>query len=223
VLFINWHSKAEYIAPAFQILFAGGSVMIVKWNVRLKRLKYTLAVPVIVLGVFLAPLARPLLPVENFLAYQSALNLEPPSNEGHKLDGLPQFYADMFGWEDLARNISRVYQSLPEEERKETVVYCSNYGRAGAIEYYSKKFPLPKVVSPHNNYWYWWKEAGKPSTIIIIGGELKDHFMSLEQVQTVGVHKTKYAIPYENNLNIYIGRGFKRSLEEIRKSGKVFI
>ena len=231
VLFINWHSKAEYIAPAFQILFAGGAVMIIKWNARLKRLKYALAIPVIVMGIFLSPFARPLLPVENFLAYQSALKLKPPSNEGHELEGLPQIYADMFGWEDLARNVSRVYQSLSNEERKRTIVYCGNYGEAGAIEYYSssvpdldgKKFPLPKVVCPHNSYWYFWPEKKQASTIIIIGGELEDHLQSLERVEAAGVHKTKYAMPYENNLNIFIGRGFKRPLEEIRERDKIFI
>jgi len=223
VLFINWHSKAEYIAPAFQILFAGGSVMIVKWNARRNRLKYALAVPVIVLAIFLSPYARPLLPVENFLGYQSALKLQPPNTEGNELDGLPQFYADMFGWEDLARNVSNVYKSLSQEEKRRTVVYCSNYGEAGAIEYYSKKYSLPKVVCPHNSYWYWSLQNKNAATIIIIGGEMEDHLQSLERVEAAGLHKTKYAMPYENNLTIFIGRGLKKSIEEIRKREKVFI
>ena len=223
VLFINWHSKAEYIAPAFQILFAGGSVMIVKWNARRNRLKYALAVPVIVLAIFLSPYARPLLPVENFLGYQSALKLQPPNTEGNELDGLPQFYADMFGWEDLARNVSNVYKSLSHEEKRRTVVYCSNYGEAGAIEYYSKKYSLPKVVCPHNSYWYWSLQNKNAATIIIIGGEMEDHLQSLERVESAGLHKTKYAMPYENNLTIFIGRGLKKSIEEIRKREKVFI
>ena len=223
VLFINWHSKAEYIAPAFQILFAGGAVMIVKWNARRNRLKYALAVPVIVLAIFLSPYARPLLPVENFLGYQSALKLQPPNTEGNELDGLPQFYADMFGWEDLARNVSNVYKSLSQEEKRRTVVYCSNYGEAGAIEYYSKKYSLPKVVCPHNSYWYWSLQNKNAATIIIIGGEMEDHLQSLERVEAAGLHKTKYAMPYENNLTIFIGRGLKKSIEEIRKREKVFI
>jgi hypothetical protein len=235
ILFINWHSKAEYIAPAFQILFAGGAVMIMKWNARLKRLKFALAIPVVVLGIILAPLARPLLPVDSFLAYQSALKLEPPSNEGHELAGLPQFYADMFGWEDLARNVSKIYKSLTEAERKQTVVYCNNYGEAGAIEYYSKKYQLPKVICPHNNYWYWsldsgesdgldeWPENTNATTVIIIGGSIEDHLESFEQVEAAGVHRTKYAIPYESNLTIFIGRGLKRSIEEISRNNKIFI
>ncbi|MEJ2505847.1 MAG: hypothetical protein P8Y81_06255, partial [Ignavibacteriaceae bacterium] len=104
-----------------------------------------------------------------------------------------------------------------------TVVYCNNYGKAGAVEYYSKKYPLPKVVCPHNNYWYWWDEVKNPTTIIIIGGNLEDHLSSLEQVDSVAAYKTRYVMPYENNFTIFIGRGFKRSVKEIRNSDKVFI
>jgi hypothetical protein len=222
VLLINWHSKGEYIAAAYQILFAGGAVIIEKWSEIRKWIQYSIAVPVLVFGILLSPFARPLIPADKFLEYQNAFGLKPPSNEGHETE-LPQFYSDMFGWEDLAKSVSKVYLSLPEEERKNTVVYCSNYGKAGAIEYYSKKYPLPEVVCPHNSYWYWWPQRTSVNTIIIIGGEIEDHLQSLEQLEAAGFHRTKYAMPYENNLTIYVCRGFKRSLEEIKQSDKIFI
>ncbi|MCI0474495.1 MAG: glycosyltransferase family 39 protein [Ignavibacteria bacterium] len=222
ILFINWHSKAEYLAPAFQILFAGGAVMIVKWNARIPRLKYAIVIPVIVLNLILAPLARPLLPIKSFLDFQSALVLKAPNNEGHETE-LPQFYADMFGWEDLAKNVYNVYQSLPEEEKRRTVIYCNNYGEAGALEYFGKKYKLPKVICPHNNYWYWWPENLNAANVIIIGGNIEEHLQSLEQVEAAGVHKTKYAMPYENNLTLFIGRGLKVSLRQIMLSNKIFI
>jgi hypothetical protein len=225
ILIINIHSKGEYIAAAYQLLFAGGAVMLERWSFAANRgwLKYAITIPIIIFAILLAPMARPLVAVEKFRDFQSLIGLDHPSNEGHQLEELPQFYADMFGWEELARNISVVYQSLPEEERKNTIVYCSNYGKAGAIEYYSRKYTLPKVVCPHNSYWYWWDEAGIPTTIIIIGGEIEDHLSSLKEVEAAGVHKTKYAIPYENNLTIFIGRGLKRTLKEIRESNKIII
>jgi hypothetical protein len=223
ILFINWHSKGEYITASYQILFAGGAVMLEIWSKKRSWLKYSVAIPVIVLGILIAPLARPLIPVEKFLEYQNAIGLKPPSNEGHELVGLPQFYSDMFGWEDLAKNISKVYQSLPEAERNKTVVYCSNYGKAGAIEYFSKKYPLPKVVCPHNSYWYWWPDTRKYTTVIIIGGEIEDHLHSLKEVYEAEYHKTKYAMPYENNQKIFIGKGLKVSFEEIRNNNKIFI
>jgi len=223
--------------------------MLEKWSLAANRrwLKYAATIPVIILAILFAPMARPLIAVEKFRDYQSMIGLKHPDNEGHRVEELPQFYADMFGWEELARKVSKVYLTLPEEERKHTVVYCSNYGKAGAIEYFSKKYPLPKVVCPHNSYWFWsvdsgepagldessdsgeslrfdeWDEAGSPTILIIIGGEIEDHLTSLDEVEAVGVHKTKYAIPYENNLTIFIGRGLKRSLREIRQSDKIFI
>ena len=188
------------------------------------ELKYIIAIPIIIMGIFLSPFARPTLSLEQFLKYQTTLGLEPPSNEGQSLNrGVPQFYADMHGWEDLAKNVSKVYQSLPSEERKTTLVYCSNYGKASAIEYYSRRYPLPKVICPHNSYWYWWPDPKNYETIIIIGGEIEDHLHSLKEVEAVGFHKTENAMPYENNLTIFIGQGLKRSIEEIRRSDKLFI
>jgi len=225
ILLINGHSKGEYMAAAYQILFAGGAVIIEKWSSENKVwIKYAIVIPIIISGIFLSPFARPTISLEQFLKLQSALGLEPPSNEGKDLNrGIPQFYADMHGWEDLAKDISKVYQSLPEEERKTTLVYCSNYGRAGAIEYFSKKYPLPKVICPHNSYWYWWPPKKDNTTVIIIGGKIEDHLHALKQVEAVGVHKTKNAMPYENNLTIFIGRGLIRTLDEIRARNKIFI
>lgn len=225
ILLINGHSKGEYIAAAYQILFAGGAVMIEKWSKeKMRWLKYTFAIPIVIAGIFFLPFARPTLTVDEFLKLQSILGLEPPSNEGQSLNrGIPQFYADMHGWEDLAKKISKVYQSMPKTEQKTTLVYCSNYGKAGAIEYFSNKYPLPKVICPHNSYWYWWPNTKDYSTLIIIGGEIEDHLCSLKDVKAISVYQTENAMPYENNLTIFIGRGLIRSLEEIRNSDKFFI
>jgi hypothetical protein len=65
-----------------------------------------------------------------------------------------------------------------------------------------------------------WKNR---EAIIITGGEIEDHLTSLDEIEAAGVHKTKYAIPYENNITIFIGRGLKKSLEKIRQSNKLFI
>ena len=225
ILLINEHSKGEYIAAAYQILFAGGAVMIEKWSSeRIGWLKYAIAIQIIISGIILSPFARPTISLEQFLKLQSALGLEPPSNEGQTLEkDIPQFYADMHGWEDLAKDVSKVYQSLPKEERKTTLVYCSNYGKAGAIEYFSKQYSLPKVICPHNSYWYWWPPKKDYTTMIVIGGNIEDHLHALKQVEAVSVHHSKNAMPYENNLTIFIGRGLIRTLDEIRASNKIFI
>jgi len=224
ILLINGHSKAEYLAAAYPILFAGGGVLIEKIS-QLKNwrwLKNAVIIPLVLSGILLIPLALPILPVKAYINYTDALGFAPSTAESKELAELPQFYADMFGWEELAKDVSKVYQSLPEDERKTTVVFCGNYGEAGAIEYYSKKYELPDVFSPHNSYWYWWDFNRKVTTILVLGGDEEDHFDSLEEVKLAEIHKCKYCMPYENNLPIFVCRGLKRSVEEIHSSDKNF-
>src|SRR5690606_2876517 len=45
--------------------------------------------------------------------------------EDGKRHPLPQDYADMLGWKELARKVDRAYAGLPE--RRKTLVLCNNY------------------------------------------------------------------------------------------------
>lgn len=224
VFIINGHSKAEYLSPAYPMLFAAGAVQI---EILTKRrfmiwLKYALPAVILILGLILAPLALPILPVQSYISYTKAIGFSPESAEAKELAELPQHYADMFGWENMARTISAVYVSLPPEEKPNTVIYANNYGEAGSIEYYSRKYELPPVISRHNNYWIWgWQHTDKNyRTIIIIGGRKEDHLSSLEQVEEAGIIRCRYCMPYENNLTVFVGRNLKRSLSEIWSSRK---
>ncbi len=85
------------------------------------------------------PFALPVLPVQTFIGYSHLIGFSPSSGEEHKLEGLPQYYADMFGWENMAAAVAKVYNSLPPEEQINTIVYAQNYGEAGAIDYYRDK------------------------------------------------------------------------------------
>lgn len=224
---INGHSKPEYLSPAYPIMFAAGAVQLERLFQRkyLAWLKYAFPVMIVIGGMIAAPMAMPCLPVETYIDYAKAIGIGPQSVEGKELSELPQFYADMFGWENMAKTVSEVYMSLPPEERKKTVIYAQNYGEAGSIEYYSRKYELPPVISPHNNYWIWgWDHFDKNyETVIIIGGRIEDHLVSLETVEKAGLIHSRYAMPYENNQTVFIGRGLKRSLEEILGMDKHFI
>jgi len=123
----------------------------------------------------------------------------------------------------LAQDVDKVYRSLPDEDKKHTVIYCSNYGEAAALEYFGKKYHLPQIICPHNNYWYWWPEKLNATTVIILGGTAEQHLDALEECTLAGIHKSKYAMPYENNLNLFIGRGLKIPLEKIKRELKSFI
>lgn len=227
ILLVNGHSKAEYMSAAFPMIFAAGAVEIEILSAKkyLRWLKYAVSAGVALSGLALLPLAIPILPVQTYIGYTKALGIAQKSVEAHELEDLPQHYADRFGWEELAKVVSEAYQTIPENERLKTVVFAHNYGEAGAIDYYRGKYDLPPVVCPHNSYWFWgWAEAKKDiEVLLIIGGEIEDHLHSLQEVRQVGVHRCRYCIPYENNLPIFIGRKFIRTLGEILTTDKMFI
>ncbi|MDQ1095099.1 MULTISPECIES: glycosyltransferase family 39 protein [Chryseobacterium] len=71
--------------------------------------------------------------------------------EDGKEHSLPQDFADMQGWKELARKVDQEYSSLSKTGR--TIVLCDNYGEAGAINYYTEKGI--KAVSFNADYINW--------------------------------------------------------------------
>jgi hypothetical protein len=109
-----------------------------------------------------------MLPVETFVRYARALGIAPSTAEAKKLAELPQFYADMHGWEELARNVSAAYLSIPEAERPTTVAFVGNYGEAGALES-SRRTPCPGS-SPGTTPRFWGIGDTPITTFLRLGG-----------------------------------------------------
>lgn len=57
---------------------------------------------------------------------------------------LPQDFADMLGWRELASKVENAYQKIPSEGK--TLVLCDNYGQAGAINFYIKNKNIRAVA-----------------------------------------------------------------------------
>lgn len=167
-------------------------------------------------------MALPVLRVETFIRYQDALGIRPDSGERHEMGMLPQHFADMHGWEDLARIVSEVYRALPSEERATARVFAHNCGEAGAVDFFRGKYDLAPVVCPRNSYWLWGPGADG-GTLIIIGGRIEDHRRSLDRVEEVARAACRYCMPYEGDLPIFVGRGWKGSLREAWPREKRFI
>ncbi len=218
ILLINGHSKSEYLAPEIPMLFAGGGVIFEKWTGArsLRWLKFALPAVIAITGILFIPMALPVLPVKAYISYSEKLGIKPQSSENKKLEQLPQFYADMFGWKNMAAAVANVYRSLSPEEKQRAVIFAMNYGEAGAMEYYKDLYGLPRVISGHNNYWLWGygKNIHDP-VIIVLGGSKEDHLKSCDSVKTAGIILSEYAMPYETDLPVYICSGLKYPLGEI--------
>lgn len=217
ILFLNRTSKGEYLAPGYACLFAAASVFIEQRfiHVRIKWLKYVYPAVLMASIIVLLPMFAPILPVEKYIAYSKSLGFAPGSGENKEMAELPQFYADMFGWEEKAADVAKAYNSLSEEEKAKCVIYSMNYGRCGAIDFFGKKYGLPKSVGSHNNYWLWGTRGYKGEVVIILGETMEEHQDDFESCERVGISECKYCMPYENHVNIFICRGLKYKIEEI--------
>jgi hypothetical protein len=209
VTFIVLKSKNYYLAPVYPILFAAGAIAFERITTSpfpfthsplphssaerfthsaLPRLApYLRAIYValiIIAGVALAPLSAPILSPEAFIHYQKTLGFEPPKAENQNTGPLPQHFADEFGWEDMAREVAKVYNSLAPEERAQTAIFANSYGQAGAIDFFGAKYGLPKAISNHQNYWYWGPRNYTGTTVIVLGSDGegdREHFKTVEE------------------------------------------
>jgi hypothetical protein len=219
-LFLVQRSKPYYVSPVFPIVFAGGGVALEAWSQR-RALCAAYSALLALTGLVLAPLAIPLLPIRRFVAYQAALGLEPESSERHAMGELPQHFADMHGWEELSRAVSAVYLALPEEERATARAWAGNYGEAGALDFFRERHPLPPVLCAHNNYWYW-GPGPEGGTLIVIGGEREEHLDSFEEVELAGRSDPAWAMPYERDLALWVGRNWTVRLADAWAGEKHF-
>ncbi len=219
VLLINGNTKAEYLSPAYGMLFAGGGVMVehavttMSW----KPARAILAGLPVLAGLVLMPLVINVLPIGSYIRYSQAIGVAPTTAENKQLAQLPQFYADMFGWEELAAAVVVVYEDLPVAERERCVIYTQNYGEAGAISFFGRRFGIPPVISGHNNYFLWGpgEHIVMNTVVVIVGGEKEDHMPLFESVEEVARTFSTYSMPYENNLPIFVCRGMRQPVEEI--------
>jgi len=216
ILVANGHSKAEYLSPAYTILFAAGGVALERWLSRygLAWLRVVIAVQMVA-GLILAPMVVPILPVETYIAFAETLGVQPSTSESKQLSELPQFYADMFGWEEKAAAVAEVYHSLSPGDRAVAAVFGENYGRAGAIDYFGPELGLPFAISPHNSYWLWGPRDYTGEVVIVLGGEREGLEASFETVELAGQVPCRFCMPYESDLPIFVCRGLKLPTTEV--------
>ncbi|WP_017497830.1 glycosyltransferase family 39 protein [Flavobacterium sp. WG21] len=153
-VFLYFKAKAYYAIGLYPVYIAFGAVFLSQvlqtgWK------RYLKSVFIILPLLFFIPMYNLAFPnkspeyiVKNPEAYKKLGMLRWEDGKDHEL---PQDFADMLGWKELARKTDSVYALIPNP--KTTLVLCDNYGQAGAINYYSKKGI--KAVSFNADYLNW--------------------------------------------------------------------
>jgi hypothetical protein len=178
---------------------------------------------VVAIGVGLAPLGRPLLPVESYVRYAEALGLKPGTGERHELGRLPQHFADMHGWREMAETVAGVVRALPAPDRAKACVFGQNYGEAGAIEYFGRELGLPPALSGHNSYWLWGPGSCTGEVLVVIGDGREALEEVFSEVTLAAVSRCRDCMPYENDLPVWVVRRPRLPLAEVWPRVKRFV
>ena len=187
------HGKDYYALAYYPILLAAGAAWWEQWLQTQPRLARIMRPVLLLLPMLLALRVLPLLftiePPTGMLAlgqrYQKLGVLRWEDGRDH---ALPQDYADMLGWRELATKTRAAYAALPPDARGRTLILAGNYGQAGAINYYNRRHPMPPANSFNGSYLFWQPTAPPAGWkyILLIDDEPKPglaaHFRTFRQV-----------------------------------------
>ncbi len=209
VIFIGLDGKSYYALPVYPVLMAAGGVALEKLFAVPKRrwLAYAYSAPLVIVGMFTIPFGVPALPVDTFLKYSSMVPYaRAVKTERDATADLPQLYADMFGWENMAQQIGRVYHDLPQAEQQECAILAGNYGEAGAIDHYGPALGLPKAISGHNSYYDWGVRSYSGSCVIVFGERADNYKQYFGESNLVATISDPYVGVAERNVHVYVCR-----------------
>lgn len=176
VIIVLGRGKSYYTLGAYSMLFAAGGYTMEKYlNGKLVYINYVLIVTSIIGSIVFLPLELPVASFETVEKYcDPESGILPQRWEDGEIHSLPQDYADMTGWKELAWIVAQAYNSLDRYEQEECTIYAENYGQAGAVEFYGHQYGLPKPISFHDSYLLWAPDNISNGPFIYINDEVGD-------------------------------------------------
>lgn len=226
LIFIYFKAKAYYVIGLYPIYIAFGAVFLAQilndgWKRFLKPIFILLPL------LFFIPMYNIVFPnkspeyiVAHPEKYQKLGMLRWEDGKDHHL---PQDFADMLGWKELARKTDSIFAQLPNQ--KETIVICDNYGQAGAINFYSKKGI--KAVSFNADYVNWFDLKIRYKNLIRIkefdenNEEIKETSPYFETAAIGGQITNKYAREFGTTIFVFTNAKIditKRLEQEIKEA-----
>jgi len=201
--------KFYYSLGIYPVFFAFGGVAIARYTERTFHwIKYALIVLMVLILLPGLPFSLPLLSFPNLVRYTQKTSKFGMENLSRWEDGtiheLPQDYADMTGWMELAEIVRKAWDSLSPDEQRTTGIFAENYGQAGAIRYYDTKHGLPEPVSFSASFLLWAPDSVHTTALIYVNSDTSDISKLFRDVHLVGKIENRYAREY--GVGVYLCR-----------------
>jgi Dolichyl-phosphate-mannose-protein mannosyltransferase len=222
-MMIALHAKHYYPADVYPIAMAAGGVAVEAWTRRTLLVRAAIVVATLAAWFFFAPFSLPILSETAMLRYMRFVGRVLPiprsalQTEHGRYAALPEDWADMHGWPQLASTVAQVYYALPAQERDQAAIKTDNYGEAAAIDFFGSQYGLPPAISGHNNYWLWGTHGYSGNVLIDVNGDCGRHdFPGLFRSARLAAHfDAPWVISYEQNIPISVCVGITQPLSKL--------
>lgn len=188
LIFLVLNGKSYYTLGTYPVLMAAGAVY---WERFLQKTwsRAVLVVAVVLPGIPLFPTGIPIWPADKLVTYFQKLTdagVVAVRWEDGELHPLPQDYADMLGWTELAAVVDSAVRIAGINN---CLIYGENYGQAGAVSHLCGPDIRARTVSFSDSYRLWVPghlPAGT-NTLIYINDELGEDVQALfADIQIIG-------------------------------------
>jgi hypothetical protein len=216
LLFVIAKGRSYYLAGAYPMLYAAGSVWGERWLAALhpswRSVFRAMAWTALVADVAMtAAFTLPVAPV-NSAWWKRAVKVQGD-------------FREELGWPELVERVAAIRDALPAQERARFGILAGNYGEAGAINLYGPSHGLPQAISGINSFWQRGYGDPPPGTLIVLGishGFLERNFQSCE---LAGHTPNPYGIENEetsDHPDIYVCRGLRKSWPDFWKEFRYY-
>ena len=211
-LLLYFNGKGYYAAAIYPPIMVFGGIWISK--VITKKywgwLQWVAPIYMLCITWFILPLILPYRSPEKLAGLYQRMHMQQSGLlrwEDHKQHALPQDFADMLGWREMAEKTARVYHALPDSVKEQTMVYGNNYGEAGALSFYRKQVGLPEIYSDDASYIFWMPNRFTKKYFLFVTKNLPDeddgfftHWGKREILDSV---TQNYALEYGAKIILY--------------------
>jgi hypothetical protein len=209
-LLIGGSGKGYYALGLYPILLALGSVHLANWlHQKSALIKWSVISLCLIPGLLVLPLALPTFPAKQQVDFYEKLgvaNSELFRWEDRKNHALPQDFADMIGWEEIAAMTGKHFNQLPDSVRSATMIYCRGYYTAGLLNWYGGKHGLPTVYSDNGSYLLWMPKEYDFKHLMMIGrhmpeadDEVFNHFAKRQVLDSL-----QLPLARENGMKVFL-------------------
>jgi 4-amino-4-deoxy-L-arabinose transferase-like glycosyltransferase len=206
VFLLLGRGKSYYSLGIYPMLLAAGAVTLEKWSATKQWFRYAMPVLIIVFTLPFIPLLLPIWKPDRLAAFYKKYEIAKTGLlkwEDQKDHELPQDFADMLGWKELTEKTKKFFYSNPVKSN--AVIYCRNYGQAGALDYYGKdEYFSYRIISDNGSFLLWIPQRLYFKDLIFIGrrmpGKDDEVFQHFEKVTVIDSVTNKFSRQYGDKI-----------------------